>query len=108
MSLTALQALLSSHDCSHDLGGELSRHTLAAGQLAGGWCKVLTVQCCLQMEKRAAQAGQGGVQSKVQLLRASPQRAALRLAEEHVALEPASMSIHFKPLSRSQAVLRRG
>lgn len=60
------------------------------------------------MEKRAAQAGQGGVQSTVQLVRASPQRAALRLAEEHVALELASMSIRFKPLARSQALLRRG
>ena len=64
--------------------------------------------CCLQMEKRAAQAAEGGVQSRVQLVRASPQRAALRLAEEHVALEPASISIQFKPLARSQALLRRG
>ena len=68
----------------------------------------LTPNCCLQMEKRAAQASQqGGVQGRVQLERASPHRAALRLAEEQVALEPASMSIRFKPLARSQALLKR-
>ena len=60
------------------------------------------------MEKRAAQGGQSGAGSRVQLVRASPHRAALRLAEEQVALEPASMSIRFKPLARSQALLKRG
>lgn len=44
----------------------------------------------------------------MQLVRASPHRAALRLAEEPVVLEPASMSIRFKPLARSQALLKRG
>ncbi len=68
----------------------------------------LEIICCPQMEKRAAQAGAAGVQSRVELVRASPHRRALSLAEEHVALEPATMSINFKPLSRSQALLKRG
>lgn len=64
--------------------------------------------CGLQMEKRAAQAAAAGVPSRVRLGRTTPHQRALCLAEEHVALGPASLSISFKPMPRSQALLKRG
>ena len=66
------------------------------------WCLLL------QMEKRAATAAAtAAAPSRVRLVRCSPQGRALSLAEGHVTLEPASLSISFKPMARSQALIKQ-
>jgi hypothetical protein len=65
------------------------------------WCLLL------QMEKQAATAAATAAPSRVRLVRCSPQGRALSLAEGHVTLEPASLSISFKAMARSQALIKQ-